>query len=175
MSKLRRLIKKYQLDGPIKRGISIIGYPNFGKKTEIRAKEKGQVIIKKRVTISSYTHLASVGGCLSVGENVFLNRGCIIVCREDITIKDNCIFGPNVCIYDHDHSFNYNGIQDEYKTAPVIIEEGCWIGAGTIILRGSHIGEGCIIGAGTVIKGRIPAHTVVMSNRELIIRPIRQE
>lgn len=34
---------------------------------------------------------------------------------------------------------------------PVIIERGCWVGLGAIILPGVTVREGCVIGAGAVV------------------------
>ena len=75
-------------------------------------------------------------------------------------------------IYDHDHKFGPEGIRPGYNTAPVVIENDCWIGAGVTILRGTHIGEGCVIGAGSIVKGEIPPHSLVTSDRQLTIVPI---
>ena len=112
------------------------------------------------------------GGKITIGENVSLNRNCILVCHDAISIADNCAVGPNVVFYDHDHNFGENGIEPGFKTAPIVIEKNCWIGAGATILRGTHIGEGSVIGAGAVVRGEIPPHSKVTANRELTITPI---
>lgn len=39
---------------------------------------------------------------------------------------------------------------------PVMIEDGCWIGGGVIILPGITIGKGSVIGAGSVVTKNIP-------------------
>ena len=78
-------------------------------------------------------------------------------------------------IYDHDHKFGEDGIRSGYNTAPVMIEKNCWIGAGVIILRGTHIGEGSVIGAGCVVKGEIPPHSLVTADRSLSINPIKSK
>lgn len=44
-------------------------------------------------------------GKLAFGNNVFLNSGCQFNCRSKITVGDGCEFGPNVLVYDHDHTF----------------------------------------------------------------------
>lgn len=79
------------------------------------------------------------------------------------------MFGPNVCIYDHDHKYDAEGFKEGYRTGAIVIEDHCWIGANVTILRGTHIGEGCVIGAGAILKGDIPEHSLVTPNRELII------
>lgn len=127
-------------------------------------------ILEKNVRLSAID-----GGYLTVGKNVYFNEYCRVICRDKIMIGDNTLFGPNVCIFDHDHTFDYNGVsRDEFKCSPVIIEENCWIGVGTIILRGTHIGKGTIIGAGSIVKGEIPAHSLVKCSKDVIIENLRK-
>ena len=38
----------------------------------------------------------------------------------------------------------------------------------------THIGECCVIGAGTVVKGNIPPHSLVTSDREVNIVQIEK-
>ena len=141
--------------------------------TEILILQGGKIHLGRSVMTQKRVTLSAIGGMLTVGENVSFNRGDIIVCQREITVGDGCAFGPNVVIYDHDHCYNTEGFSgNDYKTAPVIIGNHCWIGANVTILRGTSIGEGCIIGAGTIIKGNIPPHSLVTGNRELQIRPI---
>ena len=112
-------------------------------------------------------HISCSSGELTIGNGVSFNRNCIIVCHKKIQIGDNCQFGPNVCVYDHDHSFSDKGVsRDQFKCSDIVIENGCWIGAGCIILRGTHIGENTVIEAGIVVKGNIPPNSVVMSDRK---------
>ena len=88
------------------------------------------------------------------------------MCREAISIGDNTEFGPNVCIYDHDHDYK-NGLNNElYKTSPVKIGKNCWIGAGVIILRGTVIGDNSVIAAGSIVKDVVPSNSLFYNKRE---------
>ena len=158
--------------------ISFKGLPKFEFTSKIVLKKRSKISIGKQFFLRSRSYIAAVNGSnFKIGNHVFINRNCSMVCRDSIMIGDHCIFGPNVTIYDHDHSFNYEGVTEGYKTTPVVIEPNCWIGAGSIILRGTHIGEGCVIGAGSVVKGNIPEHSMVVSraNRDLDIIPIMKD
>lgn len=106
-------------------------------------------------------------GNLKIGNNVFFNRGCSINCRANVIIGDNCIFGENVLVYDHDHHFNCSmGLKDGYALGAVKIGKGCWIGAGTIILKGVNIGDNVLISAGSLVKRDIPSNSLFYNKRE---------
>lgn len=94
------------------------------------------------------------GAILSIGKNVSVNSNDVIACHESITIGDNVELSPNVQIYDHDHDFRVEGglKSKKYKTASVFIGNNTWIGANTVILRGSHIGKDVIIAAGSIVN-----------------------
>lgn len=142
------------------------------KDTQIIISEKGKMQFGKGVLFQRNISLSSVEGTLTIGTGVAFNRNCIVVCRKQITIGDHVIFGPGVTIYDHDHIFSDDGILPGYRCGSVVIDDGCWIAANVTILRDTHIGEGCVIGAGTVVKGDIPPHSIVTSDRNLNVIPI---
>ena len=136
------------------------GFPRIRLNTKIKIENNGVIIANNYSCFDNCLIIAN-GGRLEVGAKVFFNR--------------NCIFGPGVMIYDHDHKFNENEIfKNKYKLGIITIEKNCWIGAGCIILRNTHIGEGCVIGAGCIVKGHIPPHSLVTSNRKLNIVPINK-
>jgi hypothetical protein len=55
-----------------------------------------------------------------------------------------------------------------------MIEDGCWIGGGVIILPGVTIGQKCVIGAGSVVTKDIPANSLAVGNPCRVIRKINQ-
>jgi acetyltransferase-like isoleucine patch superfamily enzyme len=125
-----------------------------------------------RVSFRTNVHLLCDHGEMHIGSRVCFNRNCIIACRYRIKIGDRCLFGPNVCIYDHDHAYTSDGVSTtEFKCSEIIIEDGCWIGAGAIILRGTHIGKNSVIEAGAVVKGDIPPNSLVTTIRETRVIP----
>ncbi|XJZ27077.1 acyltransferase [Bacillota bacterium Lsc_1132] len=112
-------------------------------------------------------HVAE-GGVLTIGDNCYMNKNCVISCHKEIVIGNKCALGPNVMIYDNDHDFRAEGgkIAGKYKVSSVVIGNNVWIGANTVILRGTHIGDNCVIGAGSVISGHYPDNTIIVQKRE---------
>lgn len=140
---------------------------------EIALDSKSKIHIAKGSLIESYCKISATdGGCLTLGSMVGVNRNSMIMCHESVIIGDNTIMGPGVYIYDHDHVFDSNdGVRrNEYVTAPITIGKNCWIGANTVILRGTTIGDNSLIAAGCVVKGNYPDGSVVIQKREEIIK-----
>lgn len=107
------------------------------------------------------------GAVCKIGRNTSVNCNNMIACREKIIIGNDVQFSPNVQIYDHDHDFRVEGgvKTGKYKTGSVEIGNNVWIGANTIILRGTKIGDDAVIAAGSIVKGEIPAGAVFVQKR----------
>lgn len=135
---------------------------------------KNSEIRVKKITASDNCHFAAInGGKIEFGDGNFFNRNCTVVARKSIKFGNRCSFGPNVCIYDHDHAFGRDDGED-FRTSDVVIGNNCWVGANSVILRGTTIGDNCVIGAGCIVKGNIPADSLVTSGREINITPIKK-
>lgn len=125
------------------------------------------------IECASNTRLAAVaGGELYAADHCYFNRNCTVIARNKISIGKRCTFGPNVCVYDHDHAFGKNGQTGQFKLGSITIGENCWIGANAIILRDTVIGKNCVIAAGCVVKGHIPDNSIVHMKRELTVEPL---
>lgn len=129
-----------------------------------------KVTLGKKIRVHSGSKIKVRSGAeLNIGDNVKINYYCIIACRDKISIGDGTEFGPSVYLYDHDHDYKKglcaNSDDESFKKAPIEIGKNCWIGANTIILRGTKIGDNCVIGAGCVVKGEVPAGTVYVQKR----------
>ena len=103
-------------------------------------------------------------GHILVGKNCFFNNYCSLNALLDISIGNDCIFGENVLIYDHNHIFNNKTvlIKDQgFSVDPVKIGNNCWIGSNVVILSGTIIGDNVVVSAGLTIKGDIPSNSIV--------------
>lgn len=113
------------------------------------------------------------GGELIIGTS-FFNQGCSVTAKKRIVIGNDCLFGPNVVIVDHDHDYTCNdnrrGIK--YLLSDVIIGNNVVVGANTVILKGTKIGDNCMIGAGSIVSGTIPPNTIYYSENKPYMKAI---
>lgn len=108
-----------------------------------------------------------------LGNNVYMNMGCIILDCNEVHIGNGVMFGPYVQIYTAHHPIVASErIQGPELASPIIIGNNVWIGGGAIVLPGVCIGDNTTIGAGSVVTKDVPANTVVAGNPARVIRQI---
>ncbi len=103
-------------------------------------------------------------GVLRLGSNTWLSPGVIFYTNEDasIIIGSNCDIGPGVEFITGNHVVGSSLRRAGHGTAkPIVVDEGCWIGAGVKILGGVSIGTGAIVAAGAVVVRDVPANVLV--------------
>lgn len=135
----------------------------------------GTITIGDGVVARGDTQFTCSGGSLIILDGAFFNRNCLVACHQRIYIGKDVIFGPNVCVYDHDHAFSLAGgvKKNEFKCSEVFIDDSCWIGANVVILRGTHLGKGCIVGAGAIVHGELPDYSLIKSTLVFNYEPIK--
>lgn len=131
------------------------------------------ITINEQVRIRDGFHITMGNkGSLIIGHHCFFNNNCSINCLGKITIGDNCQFGENVLLYDHNHQYADKTqliSAQGYDTGEIIIGNNCWIGSHVVILKGVEIADNVVIGAGCVIFKSIPANSVVISQQNLLV------
>ena len=126
--------------------------------------------------------ICGFGNNIHIGNNVSINIRCTLIDCNKITIGNNVLIAPGVQINTSTHPVELDDrLNSEWfpgSTAyfchtyalPITIGDGCWIGAGVIILPGVTIGSGSVIGAGSVVTKDIPANCVAVGNPCRVIR-----
>ena len=95
-----------------------------------------------------------------IGKNVFINFNCTFLDLGGITIEDNVLLAPNVCLLSEGHPASPEERQSLIPR-PIHIKRNAWIGAGASILQGVTIGENAIVAAGAVVSKDVPDNTIV--------------
>ena len=109
----------------------------------------------------------AVGMGLKIGNHSNIGPYSYIGCSGYIEIGNNVMMAPRVSLYAENHNFDSIDVpmKDQgVATAPIIIEDDCWIAANCIILSGVRIGKGSVIAAGSVVTKDVAPYSVVGGN-----------
>lgn len=123
------------------------------------------------------------GTNISMGDNSYANFNFTVLDEGRVTIGKSVFIGPSVVLATAIHPLCYqdrNSFMNEKTgvvtnleyTAPITIEDNCWIAANVTICGGVTIGEGCVIGAGSVVVKDIPPNSLAVGNPCRVIRQI---
>ena len=97
-----------------------------------------------------------MGGRIVLADRVFINRGVLIEAPGGVTIGADTHIAPGTMVLTSTHEpGNHARRAGRWRTEPVTIGAGVWIGAGAIILPGVTIGDGAVIAAGSVVTGDV--------------------
>lgn len=119
-------------------------------------------------TSYAYVESRASSASIEVGDDCHFNNGvCFVAEGSSISIGRNCLFGPEVMIFDSDfHPLSLEGrlTGAPPPQKPVVIEDNVFVGARAIILKGTTIGAGSVIGAGAVVSGAFPPRSLIAGN-----------
>jgi maltose O-acetyltransferase len=99
---------------------------------------------------------------LCFGSHCWVNTGLRLELSAAITICDHVTIGNEVMFVTSSH--NYGGPEHRagpVTVAPVVVEQGAWLGARCTILPGVTVGPGAVVAAGAVVNRDVPANTLV--------------
>lgn len=115
------------------------------------------------------------GRHVHLGNNVYANFNLTCVDDTHIYVGNDVMFGPNVTLATAGHPILPELRKKAYQyNMPIHIGNGCWLGAGVIVLPGVSIGENAVIGAGSVVTKDIPANVVAVGNPCRVLRQINE-
>ena len=119
-----------------------------------------------------------------IGKNFFANFNFTVQDDGEVTIGNDCNFGPNVTIVTPVHPMVASerrlmrtGAGEEKRLCyakPVHIGNDCWFGSNVTVCPGVTIGDGCVIGAGSVVTRDIPANSFAAGVPCRVIREITE-
>ena len=150
----------------------------YNKTSDDEMEERKTLLSKLFHSVGNGVHIepdfrCEFGKNIIIGDQVYINFGCIILDCAEVTIGNNVLIGPNLGIYAVNH-----GLDPEERIVgacigkPVHIEDNVWVGGDVKVLAGVTIGEGSVIGAGSVVTKDIPPRVVAAGNPCKVIRPI---
>ncbi|WP_297426937.1 DapH/DapD/GlmU-related protein [Clostridium sp.] len=157
-SLLRIVVLKLRYKSKLKFKFTGIKSLYIGKGVRVIISKGNTLYFGNNIYIDDYCSFECIKGNIYVGDNTFFNTNNKIVSLKKINIGENCLFGPNVGIFDHDHNFKNNDlpiIQQGYSTKEIIIGNDIWVGCNSTITRGVRIGDKVVIAANSVVTKEI--------------------
>lgn len=100
----------------------------------------------------SNTNITIDTNIITIGPDTFVNSKCFFDNCATITIGADVSLAMEVMLCTSSHRI---GAADRRAgvlvEAPIVIGDGCWLGARVTVLPGVTIGDGCVIAAGAVV------------------------
>ena len=116
------------------------------------------------------------GKNITIGNNVYINFGCVILDCGQVSIGDDTLIGPNVGIFSGNH------VADAVERTAgglipktVAIGDRVWICGNVSIVPGVRIGDESVIGAGSVVTHDIPSGVIAAGNPCRVLRKITEK
>ena len=120
-----------------------------------------------------------------IGKKLFANFNFTVQDDAEVTIGDDCNFGPNTTIVTPVHpmiaeerNLMMTAAGEEKRMCyakPVHIGNNCWFGANVTVCPGVTIGDNCVIGAGSVVTRDIPENSFAAGVPCRVIREITEK
>ncbi len=155
----------------------------------LQLRQPDRVAIGARSVLDDLSALSVRGGeglGIEIGERVFVGRGSVLNTRDGIVrVGDDTSIGAHcrlaadggelrigrfvlIAAYCYigggSHRFDRTDIpiarQGNVLKGGAVIEDDCWIGAGSIVADGARIGRGSVIGANSLVLDEIPPYSV---------------
>ncbi len=108
----------------------------------------GDVEIGEETTVWPCAVLRGDYGPIRVGERTSVQDGAVlhVTGEHSTTIGSDCVIG---------HLAHLEGC---------VVEDGCLVGSGSVVLPGAHIGHGALVGAGAVVAPglRVPSRAMAL-------------
>ncbi|MCR5077868.1 MAG: galactoside O-acetyltransferase [Prevotella sp.] len=97
------------------------------------------------------------GKNVRIGERVVVMNNCLMMAAGGITIEDDVQVAANAQLITNNHDLYDRHV---ITCKPVVLKQGCWIGAGASILPGVTVGRSAIVAAASVVTKDVPDNEV---------------
>lgn len=165
---------------------------SYGFTTYCSGDKEGLNIDEGSGCYGATSFIVSEKGKIAIGKFSVINDATL-VCNRAITIGNHCMLAWGSVIIDTwlDAASYSVEIRQELlvnisqnplrpypfsgKSLPVILEDNCWVGFGSIIMPGVHLGRGCVVGCKTVITNDVPPYAVITGSPARIVKYLQPD
>jgi putative colanic acid biosynthesis acetyltransferase WcaF len=144
--------------------LTAIPFPSSLKSRLLRlfgAKVGNGVVIKPRVNIHMPWKLV-------VGNNVWIGEEAFLLNFDRLTIGNNVCISQRAFICGGNHDYRTPSMP--YRNGPIVLENGCWIGASCFVGPGVTVSVDAVLTAGSIITTSVAANGVYRTNEHPPVR-----
>jgi len=148
------------------------------------SKKKNALVVGENCTLDGVHFALGANARIEIG-NYCCFSNAVLLCEVDLRIGNYVVIGWNTTIADSDfHPISpAQRIADAIACSPlgkgrprpqiaaksVVIEDDVWIGPGSTILKGVHIGAGAFLEPGSLVTRDVPARARIQGNPAQVI------
>lgn len=148
-----------------------------GKASTIRSRTRMDVVPFNKFelgafsTIEDFCTVNNAVGDVVIGNDTRVGMGNVVI--GPVTIGNSVIFAQNIVMSGLNHGYQDVSqpiAHQKVTTAPIVVEDECWIGANAVLTAGVRIGKHSVIAAGAVVTKDIPPYSVAVGNPARVIK-----
>jgi len=113
---------------------------------------------------------------LELGDECFVGDECLLDLAEGIRLERQVTFAERVLVLTHTNvGYADHPLQAHFPAvaAPVVVEQGSFVGAAATLLPGIRIGARSFVAAGSVVTEDVPAGALVAGVPARVVRTLR--
>lgn len=136
-------------------GIKVFLLRAFGAKI-------GKGICLKNNVIIKFPWKLTIGNNCWIGENVWIDN------LDEVVIGNNVCISQGALLLTGNHDYSISNMP--YRNAPILIEDGAWIGAKSVVCPGVKAETNCVLTVGSVATNDLLSNTIYQGNPAKAIR-----
>jgi len=105
---------------------------------------------------------------LEIGDYVWLGEGCWIDNLDHVKIGSNVCISQGALLLTGNHDYTISSF--DYHNAPIVLEDGVWIGAKSVVCPGVTCKSHSILTVGSVATKDLVEYTIYQGNPAMPIR-----
>lgn len=105
---------------------------------------------------------------LTIGDYVWLGENCWIDNLDEVTIGSHVCISQGALLLTGNHDYTLSSF--DYRNAPIVIEDGAWIGARAVVCPGVTVRSHAILTVGSIATKDMEAYGIYQGNPAQLIR-----
>ncbi|OZI07690.1 acetyltransferase [Siphonobacter sp. BAB-5385] len=130
-----------------------------------------QFTLGSKSVIESYCVINNGVGDVFIGDHCTIGISSVVI--GPVHIGSDVIMAQHVTVSGLNHMYEdvHTPIHRQpVTTAPIVIEDECWIGANAVITAGVTIGRHSVVAGGSVVTKNVPPYSVVGGNPARLLK-----